>query len=317
MSDGTIHFLNTFTEFWRIVNVHDPYADVRNRDPNRAAINSPSHPSLNKLIELGDLAKAMAPVSTKQRVRCLTRDTSTNLWHTYNGLVELSKHLLSVNHDYVLLGKFSTDPLEKQFGKLRQGSGGTYFITVQQIIEKVSIHKAKLLLRLNVDVDQFNVEPGHSCSKCGFLMNDNMCTVFDKLPELENSIPIDAKMALVYVAGYVVRKSDNEIDDTYLYYEKYGSFTQDLDRGGLKTASDSVCQWVFYGYILFREIADLVCRKSLCNILMMVSDSYQFNMERSNGLSFSNILLKNHCLLYSPRSGKEPKQKVLKLSSEK
>ena len=35
-----------------------------------------------------------------------------------------------------MLGNFTSDPLEKQFGKLRQGTGGAYFIIVQQILEK-------------------------------------------------------------------------------------------------------------------------------------------------------------------------------------
>ena len=42
--------------------------------------------------------------------------------------------LLRVSH--VLLGTFSTDPFLKEFGKLHQESGGTYFTTVQQIIKK-------------------------------------------------------------------------------------------------------------------------------------------------------------------------------------
>ena len=37
--------------------------------------------------------------------------------------------VLSGGNEYVILGWFSTDPLEKAFGKLREGSGGTYFIT--------------------------------------------------------------------------------------------------------------------------------------------------------------------------------------------
>ena len=45
-----------------------------------------------------------------------------------------------------MLGIFTTEYLEKEFGKLRQGSGGTYFITVQHIMEKVAIKKTKLLL---------------------------------------------------------------------------------------------------------------------------------------------------------------------------
>ena len=52
---------------------------------------------------------------------------------------------------------------ELEAGNLGRGtwdvpiSGGTYFITVQQVLEKLYIHKTKLLLNLNVDVSSFNV----------------------------------------------------------------------------------------------------------------------------------------------------------------
>ena len=40
---------------------------------------------------------------------------------------------------------FSADHLEKQLGKLRQGCGGTYFMTVQQIMEKWVSRKQKFV----------------------------------------------------------------------------------------------------------------------------------------------------------------------------
>ena len=63
------------------------------------------------------------------------------------GLIELATHLLSLNHEYVMSGIFTTDYLEKEFGKLRQGSGRTYFITIQQIMEKVAIKKNKAAIK--------------------------------------------------------------------------------------------------------------------------------------------------------------------------
>ena len=63
-----------------------------------------------------------------KRIKSITMDTSNALYQTCNGLVELSKHLLNNSHMYVLLGNFTTDPIERAFGKLRQASGGTYFI---------------------------------------------------------------------------------------------------------------------------------------------------------------------------------------------
>ena len=40
---------------------------------------------------------------------------------------------------------------------------------------------------------------------------------------------------------------------------------------------------------------------------------YGLNMQRKHGMIMANVLFKNYCHLYSPRSEKEPKQKFLKL----
>ena len=78
--------------------------------------------------------------------------------------------------------------------------------------------------------------------------------------------------------------------------------------------NDSVCQFVFFAYILFHEIMNSVCRKSLCNALMVISDIYSLNIEKKHGFTLANILLNNYCHLFTPRSSKEGKQKLLKLS---
>ena len=113
-------------------------------------------------------------------------------------MVDLTKDLLSNCHyEYVCLDRFTTDPLEKEFGKLRQGSGATYFINVQQITEKIRICKASLL-SLSVDVEDIdNIIPGHSCNSCSYTMDEKISSVFDNLPQLEECIPDDAKSSLV------------------------------------------------------------------------------------------------------------------------
>ena len=70
------------------------------------------------------------------RYKRLTRETATVLAHTCRGFVGLVRHLFITTHEYVFLGIFTTDYLEKMFGKLREGSGGAYFINVQQVLEK-------------------------------------------------------------------------------------------------------------------------------------------------------------------------------------
>ena len=108
----------------------------------------------------------------------------------------------------------------------------------------------------------------------------------DNLPELESSLPVDTIMTLVYIAGYVVRNDDPH---TYFYFEKYGSFTNEMNRGSLTIPGDSACQWVIYSYVMFHQVVDYSCRTSLCNVLIVVSELYKFNMNRSHAFILSNI----------------------------
>ena len=156
-------------------------------------------------------------------------------------IVELAKFLLSNDsHSYVLLGKFTTDPIEQAFGKLRQGSGGTYFINTQQVIEKWNISKTKLALQSNLDISNVNFGLGHNCDKCLYRPNEEECDLLNNLERFMDKVPYDVKLSLVYIAGYVFRK-DSEIEsDTYYHYESYGHFTAIIDRGGLNIPGDTV-----------------------------------------------------------------------------
>ena len=53
-----------------------------------------------------------------KRIKQLTRDTSDIIAHTCRVLVDLANHLLLEGTDFVILGWFTSDPIEKCFGKL-------------------------------------------------------------------------------------------------------------------------------------------------------------------------------------------------------
>ena len=117
----------------------------------RAVITSVDDPRLQYLLAVGDMAKKMQG-NRKSRIRQLTFDTAKFVHHICYGLVDLTRYLLGCGNDYVLLGSFSTDPLEKSFCKLREGSGGTYFITAQSVVEKVRIWRAKTLFAIELEL---------------------------------------------------------------------------------------------------------------------------------------------------------------------
>ena len=182
----------------------------------------------------------------------LSQNTATVIQHTCHGIVSLCQHLLATSHKYVLLGQFSTDPLEKEFGKLRQGSGGTYLINVQQCIQKLDIKQTSLLLNQKVNIEEFDVNPSHQCTSCGYKLYEEGSEIFDNLENLEPFLSYEIKMALVYIAGYITR-NDNQPSkcETHFYYEKYGKYTNLTDRGKLKVPSDHTSQWLFFCFLLF------------------------------------------------------------------
>ncbi|KAK7093256.1 hypothetical protein V1264_007045 [Littorina saxatilis] len=128
--EDTALFINKGITWWKILNVRSAFKDARLRDELQAVIRDPADGRLDTILEFGDMALQMADRQGK-RQKQLTKDTSQAINHTCNGVVALCRELLQTcYHAYVMLGLFSTDPLEKQFSKLRQGSGGTYVINV-------------------------------------------------------------------------------------------------------------------------------------------------------------------------------------------
>ena len=267
-----------------MLNVKARGADVRHTDPLKAPISSPDDNRINILLQFGDMALNMCAEQGK-RIKQLSKDTATAIHQTCYGIVDLCRHLLATSHKYVLLGQFTTDHLEKEFGKLREGCGGTYFINVQQIIEKLHIKQTSLLLSLNIDIDSFDVTSGHECASCTHVLCEEGSEIFDNLETLESSHSDATKMTLLYIAGYVVRNNYDEeklLEHTAFYYEKFGKYIKSLDRGGLKIPSDTTCQWVFFSFILFHTVKEKVCRKSLSRIFMLVSEFYFFDMAQKH-----------------------------------
>ena len=146
-------------------------------------------------------------------------------------------------------------------------STGTYFITVLQVLEKLDIKKTKLLLKLNVDMSVLRAEHGHCCEKCSYTLDRDGVSLLNQLEEGEKLIPEETKMSLIYMAGYVSRKyemSEQELfDATMFYYAQKCGNLHELDRGGLKIPTDTLCQWAMFSYIMFNHIRHLVCRTSL------------------------------------------------------
>jgi hypothetical protein len=115
----TAKFLRIITDMWKILNVRNKNKDTKHANPLEAVIESPNDPRLDRLLEIANMFKKMTRKYGEKRVQKLTIDTGKALHHTLNGMVDLCRHLLATSHEFVMLGEFSNDPIEREFGKIR------------------------------------------------------------------------------------------------------------------------------------------------------------------------------------------------------
>ena len=124
------------------------------------------------------------------------------------------------------------------------------------------------------------------------MFGQKFCEYHEKVEKNRNTIRRYHDSYLYYLYN------NGEIHDIYFYYEIYGNYLMDVNHAGLKIPGDTICQFTIYSYIIFHEVADLSGCSSFCNILILISEMYDFDINRNHGVILSNII-KNYCNMYS------------------
>ena len=190
-------------------------------------------------------------------------------------------------------------------------------MSVRQVIEKLRIQKTRLLLALDA-MEGIEPETKHMCENCDYKLNDNGLMAFEMIGELEDSLKDAEKQSLVYIAGYVTRRDEcNMEEDTFHYFNTYGKFQQEIDRGRLNKSNDRAAQWTLMCYSMFGVVReDAICRTSLAKIFYEISEIHSLGMTLKHCCILSNIFLKIHCKQVTPLSRKEANVKLMKFTEE-
>jgi len=153
----TSHFLDLTIKMWKILNCKSIRHAARLRDPFRQVIdNSPAGQDAKQfLLQWAERARQMAP--KKVREQSLTKDTSAALAWTLKCLVDLSTFLLETNmackHEYVPLGFFQQDDLERHFGHFRMSAGCNFYLTVEDVYSAHNIDRCQFMLSNHPELD--------------------------------------------------------------------------------------------------------------------------------------------------------------------
>ena len=146
-------------------------------------------------------------------------------------------------------------------------------------------------------------------------MDEKEADVLAHVIELEESVPRETMLSIVYIAGYIDRFRESEADDTMSYYKKYPDYIAALDRGNLRKPTDNVVQWTVYCFIIFSQNMERsceICRNFLVRIFTLIATKYEFDVSETQCRTLANMWLKNFSIISTPKSAKEAKLKQLK-----
>ena len=149
--EETARFIELVTCMWNMLNIKSVNAGKRLNDPDRYAFTSSDD---ERFLFLGRMATTFKEMdeysaSSHSRVMGLTSDTSNALHSALLGMCNIVNKLLSMGMKYVLTGHIQSNRLEAEFGIYRQQSGGNYNISVQQVINSLTVQRIDLFNKLD------------------------------------------------------------------------------------------------------------------------------------------------------------------------
>ena len=267
----TENMVRNVTKMWNILNVKTTSAGHRLNDPDREPINDANDPRLSFLVEIAHCFDAMKSPYT-HRVRSLTDDTSNALFLTLTGIVHMTKMFLEKFHiDYVLLGQFQSDPIEGAYGGFRQGSGGNYHISYEQIISSMTLQRLKLFDTL--DMPYSNEHTQDSC--CSSELDNDEIELLDAVPCLEDLEEIETS-TVYYICGYISMKIDIGLDAPTVE-SSVSEFTTKVSRGALKHPPEELFDLGLRLYHYYTSVESKSCSTRLMKAFMEIYESnYSF-----------------------------------------
>lgn len=257
---------------WKIVSVKSPSKGFQKRDPFCEPIRCCQHDA--NVIFLRRAAEFLLSWKAVTQTRGLIAETSLACSHTFKALADLAEFLISRHDfDYVLLGKFSSDPIEGRFGMYRQFSGGNFYISVKQLLD--SEKKIRILNLLHQRVL-------HAAASLSGDLNLGESTVATAdVTWLVNHISLDSfhiddlngddGNILYFVAGYIGRSIFREkkcancksllIEDKSVSNpshtaipQEYRHLFQHVDKGGLAAPSDILYAICVLGMLTYHQV---------------------------------------------------------------
>ena len=196
----------------------------------------------------------------------ISAQTSQALQRTLRCHAMLIEDLLSDGYNFVLTGRFQSDPIERRYGQYRQMSGGRFLVSAKDISTSEKILRIKSLLKENIDIDEAVKIPDDATEE-----TRNFLSTVESFIRDSQSIQLsdDSRQVSDYIAGHIAYKAKSICEDC-CYYQLVGpnddtekSYLSLVSRGGLVVPSESLSIVVAQGFALLDACSEIIRTSNL------------------------------------------------------
>ena len=129
-------------------------------------------------------------------------------------------------------GTIQSDRIENEFSIYRQGSGGNYLISVEEILNTLNLERLKLFSKL--EIEQNNEQLNNSSCQCDINdFEDEMSDLVEAAFTVASNLSSNERSILYFISGYVARKENLKSDPNVIKLPE-SEFTELVSRGKLR-----------------------------------------------------------------------------------
>ena len=176
---------NAVTQFLRLINLRRTIRNSKQQFNMNFHCGDAAKANDCKLTFLRKLADWFSGWKTQQLANTqkftLSKQTTSALVTVLRCTATLIKDLLQKGYAYFLTARFQTDPLERQFSKYRQGSGGRFLVGLQEATNNERILALKSLPQELIFFWQKNIGPDSSKDLALLHFNENLKNISSQI----------------------------------------------------------------------------------------------------------------------------------------
>lgn len=263
-NEDAASFLQLIDTWWTVVNSKQE-VNSSNRLGDAAVAGDQKPEFLRSFADWVD-EWSSSQVSNSQQYT-LTAQTSRAITLTSRAIASLIEDLLDEGYSYVMIARFSTDPLERRFSRYRQMSGGRFLVSLREVLNSEKIITITSLLKAGFNTWEEDLNDDNINTDLNRLVSEVRLMNLQDISLSDQSLKVCA-----YIGGFIVRRlvekkkpdckecKTNLLDHGNLLHTEYVNL---VSRGGLKVPSLELLHYTASVFGILEAIEPMV-RNSNC-----------------------------------------------------